>query len=258
MLDKCSIITDFGCKTGCEYCIWKKHSLYDEKHEKFMSSIFNEHYWEKIKFLFRNSKKVDITGGGDPFCNFKSNVSKLFYDRLTREIESSNVMISVHTSIITNIFGFMDQYVWHAPSFSSFCSAKMQDSLMKIEGKDWLKIKKRVVVVVDEEFLKDVCSYKDQFISSMNIYTINNIQISFRQAIDGYDHKGNAQITKVRIPGYEDWPSSDWNVIKGSLYDVILHKDRMELVNNTYFISQGDYSALYLMPDGELYDKYLF
>ena len=121
-----------------------------------------------------------------------------------------------------------------------------------------LRIKKRVVAVVDEEFLKHVYLYKEQFISSMNTYTINNIQISFRQAIDGFDYKGNAQLTKVRIPGYEDWPTYNWDAIKGSIYDLILHKGRMNLVNNIHFITQGDYSAMYLMPDGEVYEKYLF
>lgn len=200
MLNKCSIVTDFGCRTGCEYCIWRKHSLYNEGRENFAKNIFSEKYWSKIKFLFENSKKLDITGGGDPFCDFKSNMSTLFYDRLSREIEKHDTLISIHTSILTNVFNFMDQYVWHAGEFSFFASSQMQEALISIDN----NVKKRVVVVADTQFFDDIFKNKEQFLSAFRIYTDNNIEISIRQSVDNFDKIGKVQFSKVKIHKYDN------------------------------------------------------
>ena len=256
MLDKCSIVTDFGCKTGCEYCIWKKHTLSKNSHKNFVGHMLTSEYWKKVRFIFENSKKVDITGGGDPFYNINSEQSKMFYDRLCNTYEGVHhkPIISVHTSILTNVHDFMDQYVWHADSIASVFSDKYQNALLKIEGRDWLKIKKRVVLVADNELISDIYNYPQQFNSVIHILRINNIEFSIRQCIDGFD-KNNAVSSMIKFEEFDNVHTNNWKTITGYIFDKI---NSLENKVHTRFIKQDDYSALYFMPNGQLYNKYLF
>ena len=63
---KISIITNFGCRANCWYCIWKDHKL------KNYGVSYKSTDWEKLEeFLckYKDKGKISLSGGGD--CLYK-------------------------------------------------------------------------------------------------------------------------------------------------------------------------------------------
>jgi len=101
-----SIITNFGCDTGCEYCIWNQHPL-----KKCYTTVENTN-WTKLESFVKPYKKISVSGGGDPF--FKYELNKGWFDRL---FDIYTGMIDVHTSKILNN-SVLKKLISH---ISSFC-----------------------------------------------------------------------------------------------------------------------------------------
>jgi hypothetical protein len=102
-----SIITNFGCRTNCWYCIWKGHEL--EKNN-------DETDWNKLKsFLYKNKDKgkVSVSGGGD--CLYKYDKYKIWWDKLFKITDKLNMMVDVHSreKFINNVFlNIINRYVF--------------------------------------------------------------------------------------------------------------------------------------------------
>jgi len=84
-----SIITNFGCDTGCKYCIWNNHPL-KECHTSLLSTD-----WDKLTAFITPYEKISISGGGDPFYDY--NTHKPWFDKLCSVYSGK---IDVHTSKI--------------------------------------------------------------------------------------------------------------------------------------------------------------
>ena len=84
-----SIITNFGCRAECWYCIWKGHEL----------EYANEPTdWNKLEqFLIdnKNKGKVSVSGGGD--CLYKYGEYSEWWSKLFEITNKLNMLVDVHT-----------------------------------------------------------------------------------------------------------------------------------------------------------------
>lgn len=84
-----SIITNFGCKSGCWYCVWKTHPLKDVKLETD---------WDKLyTFLetYKDKKKFSISGGGD--CLNEYSKYKEWWDKIFEISRNLDMLVDVHS-----------------------------------------------------------------------------------------------------------------------------------------------------------------
>jgi hypothetical protein len=93
-----SIITNWGCRANCWYCIWKEHEL---------EHVNEPTRWGKLgKFLYDNKekKKVSISGGGDPLYKFW--VNSLWWDKLLHTTSKLDMKVDIHTREVFDFDSF--------------------------------------------------------------------------------------------------------------------------------------------------------
>jgi len=84
-----SIITNFGCRANCWYCIWKGHEL---------EHVNEKTNWSKLeRFLIehKDKGKVSISGGGD--CLYKYDKRVVWWKKLFTITKRLNMKVDVHT-----------------------------------------------------------------------------------------------------------------------------------------------------------------
>jgi len=107
-----SFITNFGCDTGCSYCIWNNHPL---------KNIHGPNNWSKISNIlsFFPQEKISISGGGDPLFQFPDKFKnwnrsgrfmKYWYTNLFKICEKLNRKIDMHTSKIIDDIDFVKRF----------------------------------------------------------------------------------------------------------------------------------------------------
>lgn len=230
MIKGYSIITDFGCKNICKYCIWKHNKIRNNKYPHFLNSI--ESF---IKSIPNNISKFSISGGGDPLNNFEKN--KNFWNLINTLCIKYNKKIDIHTSYI-DFFNFdhkyfkniLNKFIFHGNVQLNLKETFLYKNVYKLNDilkfKDYYDI--RIVYVLDSNI--------DSFEALHRFETfcyVNNIQIAYRELVN---------ITKdERLNIKEDINSFCINV--------------QERYNLGRYVNQNDYN-LYLMPDGKVYDKF--
>jgi len=194
-----SIITNFGCDTGCEYCIWKLHKL-NSILTKFNSTDWNSLY----RYLKQNStKKISISGGGDPF--YKYNDNRDWYWILFKICKKLNIKIDVHTSkiILNNVFlSKFNKIVLHL---------NPEDFLIHVNDLLLIPNKKRLVFVINNDLTIDFVNFVNKFCKT------NKIQLSFRE-LYGFDISEEAK----RVQNYiiENESKSFYKFIKQDDYNI--------------------------------------
>lgn len=84
-----SIITNFGCRANCWYCIWKGHKL---------EHINEPMDWNKLYNFLLNHKdkgKVSISGGGDCLYKFEDHIN--WWKELFVLTDQFNMLVDIHT-----------------------------------------------------------------------------------------------------------------------------------------------------------------
>lgn len=84
-----SIITNFGCRSNCWYCIWKGHKL---------EKVNDETDWPKLKkFLetYKHKRKVSVSGGGD--CLYKYDKHAEWWNNFFEITDELNMAVDVHS-----------------------------------------------------------------------------------------------------------------------------------------------------------------
>ena len=115
-----SIVTNFGCKTNCWYCIWKEHRL---------KNVCLDTDWEKLeKFLTDNKHKgkVSVSGGGD--CLYKYDEYKDWWNRLFEITDKLKMLVDVHSRE-----KFYDDAFWSGINRAVVSSDKLCDDLEYLE-----------------------------------------------------------------------------------------------------------------------------
>jgi organic radical activating enzyme len=84
-----SVITNFGCRANCWYCIWKSHEL---------ENINNETDWLKLEKFISDNKdkgKVSLSGGGDPLHKYNENAK--WWNNFLSITNKYNMLVDIHT-----------------------------------------------------------------------------------------------------------------------------------------------------------------
>ena len=115
---KLSIITNFGCKNNCDYCVWKSHSFKD-----ILTSVESTD-WDRLEEMIKVSpERISISGGGDPFYDYENN--KEWWARLISILDKYDKKISVHTRMnIPDEKLKIDKLVWSFDTLEELCDFK--------------------------------------------------------------------------------------------------------------------------------------
>jgi len=222
-----SIITNFGCDTGCSYCVWNLHPLKDFKGPYDFNKL------SRILSFFPQ-EKISISGGGDPLYKFPDCFQnwglKWWYEKL---FEICNKKIDIHTSKLISDEIFIkrfNRYVLHV-NYKRFQEYK--DRLYDFP------IPLRLVCVLmppfgdDREDVETAFSIKCNIDDMVKFAKEINCQLSLRQYYHPYHYQTRIEHKLIE---YIEWHSSKNSKIR--------------------FIEQNDYNVYY-MPNNRLYGDFM-
>ena len=91
MIKGYSVITNFGCRFNCPYCIWKDHPLKDSR---------DGTDWNALNCFLHDAQdsqvgKVSVSGGGDPFFKLENN--QVWWEKFLSLTTARELEVSVHT-----------------------------------------------------------------------------------------------------------------------------------------------------------------
>lgn len=200
-----SIITNFGCDTGCKYCIFEDHPM--SKHKTTVEN-FN---WKKLRRMLEkyDGDTISVSGGGDPFFQPKRNFK--WWVKLYWVCEGLGVKLEVHTSKLPVFSDFkFSKYVLHT-TITKFNN--LHEQYLKISKTESLRL---VIVVTDDIVIDDI-------IKITKFCKINQIQLSFRQMIK------EDKSTSYHLHEYLSNPVAYWFYIEQCDYNTYFMPD-----NNIY------------------------
>lgn len=247
-----SIITDFGCKRNCPYCIWKTVG-------KNSQNIDIKEFCDKIenKISSLKKKKFSISGGGDPLNRTSQNfeIYSYFWMNIVSLCKKYKKKIDIHTSYIEDsdsrwidgynmpsrqethyfdsifyeIAPYLNRMVFHC-SPSRF-TLKEKETLKKYSELNKFKIRINFVISNEMSHWSEQ-QYLDFYKSVEDFCKQTGIQLAYRELI------------------------TDSNELKPfkSLLDFCKGLDKR--YENGRFVKQNDYNQ-YLFPNGVKKTKFL-
>lgn len=156
-----SIITDFGCRKDCAYCVWKLHKLNDLK---------SKTDWNNLSDIIKeiNPSKISISGGGDPLNGFETKNMQNWWDNLF-EI-TNGIPLDIHTgnASIFDVTAFnFNKVVFH----SNIHEYRLLDYDFFLEN----EIKFRIVFVLNYDWTIN------EIVRAISFLSRFNCEISFRE-----------------------------------------------------------------------------
>jgi hypothetical protein len=147
-----SIITVFGCRFNCPYCIWKQEGR-----------AYDPYFYDRARWLssfYQNvNETFSISGGGDPLEDF--NLHERFWGRIEAICESRKIQYDIHTS-------------FHMMSKVHF--KNIRKLVVHVRNQDFQAIfADRVVMVVNKELT----------IEGMKLFEHNHpyVELSYREVV---------------------------------------------------------------------------
>ena len=186
-----SIITNFGCRTNCWYCIWKNHPLKD---------VYLKTDWIKLTdFLtqYKDKGKVSVSGGGD--CLYRYDLYESWWDRLFSVCKEFGFKIDVHSRE-----KFYNEAFWKNINKCVISSDNLIDDRNYFL---WLlrHTQIRIVHVATTETT-------DKMIESyIDFQKQNSCQFTIKQ-LTGYDDNGAYERLKKKYPGVYYLDEGDYNI----------------------------------------------
>lgn len=186
-----SIITNFGCRFNCWYCIWKKHDL---------RSVKRPIDWNKLKdFLQSNNDKgkVSISGGGDCLYNFQSNSE--WWDNLFNITDDVGLLVDIHTR--EKLYNKLFWRKINRCSFSSDILSDDADYLKYLLGLVCVRIVHVATADTDFNMVDDYLSFCED----------NNCQLTIKQLV-GFSDGGMYDKVKSNYKNVFCLDEGDYNV----------------------------------------------
>jgi ABC-type glycerol-3-phosphate transport system substrate-binding protein len=187
-----SVITNFGCRAKCWYCIWKGHEL---------EKVNQPTDWAKLtQFLSKNKNKgkVSVSGGGDSL--YKFDTYNTWWENFLLIANSLNLIVDVHTrEKLRNQDSF-----WHRINRCVFSSDKIQDDMEYLEYLSTLtKIRITHLVTADTTF-----ELIDKYLEFQNKI---NCQFTIKELIN-YSDNGMYKKIREKYPNIFNLDAGDYNI----------------------------------------------
>ena len=187
-----SIITNFGCRANCWYCIWKGHRL---------ENVNLKTNWTKLeKFLINNKDKgkVSVSGGGD--CLYKYDRYVGWWIKLFEITNRLNMKVDVHTRE-----KFCHQSFWRKHiNRCVFSNDLLQDDIEYLEYLVKLtnvRITHLVTANTTYNMIEDYLSFQKN----------NQCQFTIKQLV-GFDDNGNYNKIRNKYPQIFHLDQGDYNI----------------------------------------------
>jgi|SRR5690554_1584774 len=187
-----SIITNFGCRANCWYCIWKGHEL--EKVNKPTD-------WNKLESFLSDNKnkgKVSVSGGGD--CLYKYDQHVGWWIKLFKITSSLNMLVDVHTREVFTHQSFWKKHI-NRCVFSSDKLQKDKEYLMYLSKLTKIRI---THLVTSETTLDMIEEY-------LKFQKVIDCQFTIKQLI-GYSDNGMYQKIRQTYPNIYHLDEGDYNI----------------------------------------------
>ena len=187
-----SVITNFGCRANCWYCIWKGHEL--EKVNKPTD-------WNKLESFLSDNKnkgKVSVSGGGDCLYKYDQHVGwwKKFFE-ITSQL---NMLVDVHTREKFTHQSFWKKHI-NRCVFSSDKLQKDKEYLMYLSKLTKIRI---THLVTSETTLDMIEEY-------LRFQKVIDCQFTIKQLI-GYSDNGMYQKIRQTYPDIYHLDEGDYNI----------------------------------------------
>lgn len=212
---KISVITNFGCRAKCWYCIMKGHPL---------EHVNPPTDWEKLdEFLgkYESKGKVSLSGGGDCLYKFEDHID--WWKKFLDLVHKHNLLLDIHTREKFMEFGWLKKNI-NRVVFSSdhldLVNENISKSVTDREYITWLSHHVKVRVA--------------HLVTANTSFGMIEDYINFCKSI-------NAQFTIKHLVGYDDC----------GMYDMILkkHPDLFHLDDgdyNIYFMPNNKEETVFL------------
>lgn len=187
-----SIITNFGCRANCWYCIWNGHEL--EKVNKPTD-------WNKLESFLSDNKnkgKVSVSGGGD--CLYKYDQHVGWWIKLFKITSSLNMLVDVHTREVFTHQSFWKKHI-NRCVFSSDKLQKDKEYLMYLSKLTKIRI---THLVTSETTLDMIEEY-------LKFQKVIDCQFTIKQLI-GYSDNGMYQKIRQTYPNIYHLDEGDYNI----------------------------------------------
>ena len=187
-----SIITNFGCRANCWYCIWKGHEL---------ENVNKPTDWNKLESFLSDNKnkgKVSISGGGD--CLYKYDQHVGWWIKLFKITSSLNMFVDVHTREKFTHQSFWKKHI-NRCVFSSDKLQKDKEYLMYLSKLTKIRI---THLVTSETTLDMIEEY-------LKFQKVIDCQFTIKQLI-GYSDNGMYQKIRQTYPDIYHLDEGDYNI----------------------------------------------
>lgn len=177
-----SIITNFGCKNNCWYCVWKNfHKL------KNIRTTFEGTDWKKLSKLIKwyPGKKVNVSGGGDPLYNYKNNIK--WWAKLLKIVKANNKLLDIHTRELIFEKSFLSNINKLVISFDDLDKIKKQLTRYS-QGDIKIRLTKVITKKTKLEELVDIVNFSQKY----------DFQITFKE-LYGFDDNDNFAKLKNKL-----------------------------------------------------------
>lgn len=208
-----TVITNFGCSCNCKYCITKHHPILQNQ-----ITDLSKIDWEYLEQCISESTAptVNISGGGDPFFNWCSNLD--FFERLYELAHKYGKELDVHTRILPESLDLISKFRKIALSIE-MNDTNALEHLKAVFPSIRPLTKVRVVNVINESVTRQNCI---DFIKAVKNTGVE--QVTFRQMF------GNRK-------AYENF-----NLIKDTIRE-----------DGVLFLKDGEYHNYFFTTNNKLY-----
>ena len=233
-----SLITNFGCKNDCKYCITRQKYPEFYKNQKFNLKNLPL-YIETGKY-----NKISVSGGGDPLRNY-SNTYHYFWNNLFRICDFFEIKLDLHTSYYSEINTFVNSVLEYSPSILNKIVLHLITS-----GEN-----KNTLFDMFDNIPKFPVHYSIRFalVISNNI-TIEYMKL-FENVLNNYFHEDYLANNKVEIAYRELYVGENSSLIPNK--EVLEYAKKVNKRFKTgRFVNQADYND-YMWPDGTITNTFI-
>ena len=186
-----SVITNFGCRANCWYCIWKGHEL---------ENVNQPTDWVKLTQFLSNNKnkgKVSVSGGGDSL--YKFDTYNTWWEKFLTITNFLNMIVDVHTREKLKKDSF-----WNKINKCVFSSDKIQEDMEYLKYLSALT-KIRITHLVTANTTFDLI---DKYLEFQNKI---NCQFTIKELIN-YSDNGMYKKIREKYPNIFNLDAGDYNI----------------------------------------------